>query len=96
MMAMMKYSIKRTNLFRKQYKLLEKRGYNMVLLDNVILMIANGESLPAQYNDHPLKGNRKGLRDCHIQNDWILIYKIDNDVLTLFLFETGTHSDLLE
>ena len=96
MMTMMKYNIKRTKLFRKQYKLLEKRGYNIVLLDSVILMLAGGETLPAQYNDHPLKGNRKGFRDCHIQNDWILIYKIDNGVLTLFFSETGTRSDLLE
>ena len=92
----MKYSIKHTKLFRKQYKLLEKRGYNMALLDNVILMLACGKTLPEQYNDHPLRGSRKGFKDCHIQNDWVLIYKMDNDILTLILFETGTHSDLLE
>ena len=51
---------------------------------------------PKQYLDHTLKGNRKGFRDCHIQNDWVLIYKIDKNVLTLILSETGTHADILE
>ena len=61
----------------------------MPLLYEVIHMLANGETLPMQYLDHPLKGIRKGYRDCHIQNDWILIYKIDKDILTLVLSEKG-------
>lgn len=91
-----KYKITYKKSFRRQYKLLQKRKYDMSLLDNVILMLANGESLPPEYLDHPLKGDKRGYRDCHIQNDWVLIYKIDKDVLTLILSETGTHSDILE
>jgi mRNA interferase YafQ len=91
---MMKYDISRTNLFRKQYKLLQKRGYDMALLDEVVYMLAKGETLPERYLDHPLKGNRKGLRDCHILNDWVLLYKIEKSVLLLVLVETGTHSDI--
>ena len=92
----MKYDIYRTNLFRKQYKLLEKRGYKMNLLDEVIIKLANGETLPEKHRDHSLHGDRHGYRDCHIKDDWILVYKIDRGVLTLILSETGTHSDLLE
>ncbi|MCL2216841.1 MAG: type II toxin-antitoxin system YafQ family toxin [Defluviitaleaceae bacterium] len=88
------YKIQPTAKYKKAYKALKKRGYNMSLLKEVVDKLANGESLPAQHRDHPLKGNRKGYRDCHIQNDWILIYKIDKGVLTLVLSETGTHSDL--
>lgn len=92
----MKYRIRAEKNFRKQYKRLEKRGYNMSLLDDVVLKLANGEKLPVKYNDHPLIGDKRGYRDCHIQGDWVLIYKIDKGILTLILSETGTHSDILE
>ena len=90
------YKVRTRKRFRQQYSKLEKRGYDMSLLDDVVQMLANGETLPAQYKDHPLKGNRKGYRDCHILNDWVLIYKIDKNILTLILSETGTHADILE
>jgi mRNA interferase YafQ len=90
----MRYGIERTKLFRKQYRLLEKRGYDISLLDEVILKLANGETLPAKYRDHPLHGDKRGYRDCHIQGDWVLIYKLNKGILTLVLSETGTHSDL--
>jgi mRNA interferase YafQ len=93
-MTMMKYEIRAEKSFRKQYKLLYKRGYNMELLDDIVLKLANGKTLPLKYRDHPLQGDRRGYRDCHIKDDWILIYKIDKDVLTLVLSETGKHSDL--
>ena len=92
----MKYKIRAKKLYRKQYKLLEKRGYDMTLLNDVVRRLANGETLPAKYCDHPLKGKRKGYRDCHIQDDWVLIYKIEKSILTLVLSETGTHADILE
>ena len=57
-------------------------------------MLANGETLPAKYKNHPLRGNYEGLFDCHIQPDWILLYKIEKEKLVLLLFDTGTHSDL--
>ncbi|MCL2081469.1 MAG: type II toxin-antitoxin system YafQ family toxin [Oscillospiraceae bacterium] len=93
---MSKYKILPTPKFKKNIRLLEKRGCNMSLLYDVIGKLANGETLSAQYRDHPLKGNRKGYRDCHILSDWVLIYRIDRDILTLILYETGTHADILE
>lgn len=93
---MIKYTPERTSKFRKDYRLLKKRGYDMSLLDNVIVKLANGETLPPKYCDHPLRGDKRGYRDCHIQGDWVLIYKVDKGKLTLILSETGTHSDILE
>ena len=93
---MPQYKLQPTSKFKRDVKLLKKRGYDLYLLYDVIAKLANGETLPEQYHDHPLRGSRKGYRDCHIQNDWVLIYKIDKGVLTLILSETGTHSDLLE
>ena len=91
---MTKYSLRYTTTFKKQRKLLIKRGYDISLLDTVITMLANGEPLPEKYRDHALAGPRKGQRDCHIRPDWVLIYEINNNELTLLLCETGTHSDL--
>jgi len=93
---MTKYEIQPTSQYKKDVRLLKKRGYDLSLLNGVVAKLANGETLPPQHRDHPLKGNRKGYRDCHIQNDWVLIYKVDQDVLTLILSETGTHADILE
>ena len=95
-MTTTKYQITYEKSFRKQYKLLEKRRYNITLLDDVILKLANEETLPSKYDDHPLRGDQRGYRDCHIKDDWVLIYKIDKGILTLILSETGTHSDLFE
>ena len=92
----MKYTPYYTNRIRKQLKLLEKRGYNMELFKDVVDMLLDGIPLPPKYNDHPLHGDRRGYRDCHIKGDWVLIYKIDKNVLTLILSETGTHADILE
>lgn len=83
-----------TGQFKKDYKLAMKRGLNMDLLDNAIRILASGESLPANYNDHALTGNWKGYRECHIQPNWLLIYRIENDMLVLTLQRTGSHSDL--
>lgn len=88
------YSLQPTSKYKRDVKTLLKRGYDLSLLNEIVKMLANGETLPEQYRDHPLKGNRYGYRDCHILNDWVLVYKIDNDILVLVLSETGTHSDL--
>jgi len=90
----MKYRLQYTKLFRKQYKTLEKRGYNMSMLHEVVELLAQGRVLPAKYKDHPLRGSKYSYRDCHIQDDWVLIYKIDKGLLTLVLSETGTHTDI--
>ena len=91
----MKYEIKFTNAFKKNRKLMKKRGMDLSLLDNVIIKLANGLRLDEKHRDHELSGNYKGFRECHIKPDWLLIYLIDNGVLTLTLVTTGSHSDLL-
>ena len=71
-----------------------KRGKSKDKFMTVVRMLANGEVLPPQYKDHPLVNNLAGFRDCHIENDWVLIYKIQDNILILTLADTGTHSDL--
>ena len=83
-----------SNQFKKDLKLASKRGYKLDLLDAVVTKLAAGESLPEKNRDHELIGDYAGFRECHIQPDWLLIYKIDNNELILFLSRTGTHSDL--
>ena len=88
------YAIRPTNKFRQDLKLCQKRGYNMQLITDVIKKLAAGETLPPKNRDHELSGIYKGFRECHIQPDWLLIYRINNNDLILFLSRTGTHSDL--
>lgn len=90
----MKRQIVATNQFRKDYKQAMKRGLKIELLDDVIRLLAKGEPLPEKNRDHALTGNWVGHRECHIQPDWLLVYRIDNDVLVLTLSRTGTHADL--
>jgi len=90
----MKYEIRRTSQFKKDYKRAYKRGLSIEKLDTAIEILANEGYLPSEYDDHPLSGNKKGLRECHIEPDWLLIYVIDHDVLLLILTSTGSHSDL--
>ena len=92
----MKYSIERTTQFKKDFKLAEKQGLNLDELEKVVLMLANGEKLPEKYKDHELKGNYAGYRECHIEPDWLLIYKIMEQVLILTLVRTGSHSRLFK
>lgn len=90
-----KYGIVLTSMFKKDLKIIKKRGYDISLLDNVVNTLAYGKPLEAKYRDHNLVGNYKGCRECHITSDWLLIYEIaDNELLILYLTRTGTHSDL--
>ena len=90
----MKYEIARTTQFKKDYKSAKKRGLDLDLLKEAVTKLANGETLPPEYHDHGLNCNWSGFRECHIQPDWLLIYRIDNNVLVLTLTRTGTHSDI--
>lgn len=90
----MMYEVKWTNKFKKGYKLAKKRGLEITLLEDIIDKLSKGIPLPEKNRDHELKGDFKGFRECHIQPNWLLIYLIENDVLTLTLVDTGTHSDL--
>ena len=73
-----------------------KRGCNPIKLTTVVDLLCKGEPLPSAYRDHALTNSRnyKDMRECHIQPDWLLVYKIDRDVLILKLIRTGSHSDL--
>lgn len=90
----MKLNIVLSNRFKKDLKLIQKRGYDLSLLDDVVTKLANGESLPEKNSDHNLSGDYAGFRECHIQPDWLLVYRTENEDLLLFLSRTGTHSDL--
>ena len=83
-----------TNQFKKDYKLAMKRHLDINLLDDIIRKLASSEQLPEKNKDHALTGNWVGHRECHIQPDWLLVYRIENDLLILTLSRTGTHSDL--
>ena len=85
-----------SNRFKKDLKLAAKRGYNLDLLENVVDTLARGEKLTEKFRDHELIGNYAGFRECHIQPDWLLVYRIDNSELILFLSRTGTHTDLFD
>ena len=88
------YEIKATGRFKKDLKVMIRRGYNMELLDEIVSMLANGENLPEKNRDHNLSGQYSGKRECYITPDWLLIYEIDQEILYLYLTRTGTHSDL--
>jgi mRNA interferase YafQ len=83
-----------SNQFRKDLKLAGKRGLKLELLRAVVNTLANEQPLDAKYRDHSLTGEYRGFRECHIEPDWLLIYRVDQGELELFLFRTGTHADL--
>ena len=93
---MNKYELHITNGFKRDYKKIVKRGYDVSLLENVVDTLLIGEPLPEKNKDHALTGNWKGYRECHIQPDWLLIYEIVENRLILSLTATGTHSDLFD
>lgn len=80
--------------FKKDYKKVIKRGYDIKLMEDIIQKLAEGGQLPEKNKDHPLCGDYSGCRECHITPDWLLIYEIDKGELILYLTRTGTHSDL--
>lgn len=92
----MKYQLAVSGRFKKSLKTAKKRGLDISLLGYVVDRLLQGIPLETNYRDHALSGNYKGYRECHIQPDWLLIYLIEDDVLTLTLVDTGTHSDLFK
>ena len=81
-----------SNRFKKDFKAVVKRGYDVKLLEAVLDHLIQETTLPQTHLDHPLAGNYAGHRECHITPDWLLIYKVEKDILSLT--RTGTHSDL--
>ena len=93
-MREIKYQVVFTTQFKKDYKRAMKRGLKIELLEKVIEQLAMGEILSEKNRDHELTGNWVGHRECHIQPDWLLVYRIEADILVLILTRTGSHSDL--
>lgn len=87
-------TIRYESTFKKDFKRIVKRGYDIKLLEEVIGILASGQPLPGKYRDHVLIGAYADCRECHIQPDWLLIYQIQADELILYLTRTGSHSDL--
>lgn len=85
-----------TTRFKKDYKLAVKRHLNIDLLDDIIRTLSRGEALPEKHKDHALTGDWEGHRECHILPDWLLIYRIEDNILVLTLARTGSHSDLFD
>lgn len=90
------YEVVLSNCFRKDLKLAAKRGCDLALLNSIVDRLAQGETLPAKHRDHSLTGDYIGFRECHIQPDWLLIYRTEGEALMLFLMRTGTHADLFD
>ncbi len=80
----MKYELVLTGKFKKGLKTAKKRGLNISLLDFIVDKLLQGIPLEEKYQDHPLKGNWNGFRECHIQPDWLLIYLVEDDIFTHF------------
>jgi mRNA interferase YafQ len=83
-----------TKIFRKQYRLMNKRGMNLDKLIEVMDTITNEQPLPPERCNHPLHGKWKDALECHIQGDWVLVYEIDLATRTVIFHHTGSHSDL--
>ena len=85
-----------SNRFRKDLKLAAKRGLRLDELNAIVEQLAAGQTLPERNRDHALTGDYIGFRECYIRPDWLLVYRVDGDALELFLFRTGTHTDLFD
>ena len=90
----MKYNVRPTTKFQKDLKRVQRRGYDISLLTDIIKKLAEGEVLPEKNRDHNLTGDYSGCRECHITPDWLLIYEVIDEDLILYLTRTGTYSDL--
>lgn len=86
--------VKMTSQFKKDWKRIVKRGYNSKKFEIVLEQLMFEKTLDEKYKDHKLSGNYEGCHECHIEPDWLLIYYIESNILTLTLSRTGTHSDL--
>lgn len=93
-----KYSIKISSTFKRDYKKIIKQGKDKAKLKKIIIKLANGEELEEKYKNHRLIDDKyyKGCYECHIEPDWLLIYKYVDDELLLILQTTGSHSDLFK
>ena len=92
----MQYKVKLTTKFKKDLKLAQKQHRNIERLKVVVDILKSGNKLPPEYDDHQLKGTYSHARECHIENNWVLVYEYDDDVLILSLLRLGTHSQVFK
>ena len=85
-----------TTRFRRDLRRMRRRGKDVQKLQAIVRLLVQEQPLAPRHRDHPLGGDWLGYRDCHIEPDWLLIYKIDREEATLTLARTGTHADLFE
>ncbi len=90
----MMYTVRISNLFKKQYKLCIKRGLDIQLIDQAMQLLAENGTLPKEYSPHKLKGNHRNQWECHIEPDWLMTWEQNDTELTLLFLETGSHADL--
>ena len=92
----MKYEIRRTSQFKKDFETVLKRGLDINEFRTVLELLVSGSTIPEKYRDHPLQNSKdfKNCRELHIEPDWLLVYKYSNDNVILYLIRTGSHSDL--
>ena len=90
----MKYTISYSGRFKKSYKLCKRRVLNIANFETVVSLLAETGTLPAIYRPHILSGKYAGVWECHIEPDWLLLWKQNDTELTLLLLDTGTHSDV--
>ena len=88
----MKYSVRNTNKFTKDFEKIKSQGKELAKLHKVIITLQDGESLDKSFRNHSLKGEYEDFMECHISPDWLLIYRIEGDELALL--RTGSHSEL--
>lgn len=93
---MTKYTIKYTSYFKKSFKKIKKQGKNVDKIIFAINKLANNEELDYKFHNHNLINDKyyKNCWECHIEPDWLLIYRYDYDNLILLLIDTGSHSEL--
>jgi mRNA interferase YafQ len=85
-----------TTRFRRDLRRMRRRGKDVQKLQAIVRLLVQEQPLAPRHRDHPLVGDWLGYRDCHIEPDWLLIYKIDQEEASLTLARTGTHADLFE
>ena len=90
------YEIKYTSKFKKDYKRVKRQGRDLSKLENALMALQRGDALSERMRDHELGWNYKGHRECHLEPDWLLIYRVDGNELTLTATRTGSHSELFD
>ena len=88
------YELEYTGSFKKDYKRIQKRGYDIELLITIFEQLTISANVNTEYKPHKLLGKYAGYWECHIKPDWLLIWEVNEQKQSVILHYTGTHSDL--